>query len=659
MKNKLPILLMTMLAITACSNESKPANTEEATPDTTVEEPADTTAEETPVVEEEVAEEEKNEEVEEETEEADDTAESTGTYKEGTYTAVGQGVGGDVEVSVEFSNDAITNIEIGEHDETSGIFETPMEVIPAQIIEHQSLAVDSVSGATFTSSAIKSAVAQAVTEAGGDVDALKAKEIPYEAVDEEFEYDVVVAGGGLSGIISAYEAARNGANVALIEKNGLLGGTSITASGNMLVARTEEDKETMKQGWLDRSYSQELNPIDMEMLDTLIDVSPQVLELYDEAGVDYREEVDEKNGSTTVKVNPNEASIKNAENITIPSKEANAKGGPALIFTLRDKLEELGVDIYLNTPASDLIIEDGAVKGIVSETKHDGVKTFHADAVVLATGDYAHNEEMDKEYNKRGAGEYSASAVGNTGDGHQLALEAGAVMNPFQDSMSGVFNANPFDYPMIGDPANGYPFEAIVLNMEGVRVYKEDGGSHPQKFEFVREDGRNTAWAVMDSEIAENFVRLDEYLEKTENGDPVIRVYKADTIEELAELMELDPAVVKAEVDRYNELAAKGEDEDFGKKPEFLKEFNEGPYYAALMYDATRGVFGGIKTNTKSEIVDENDNPIPGLYASGAISNGQFFGDFYPGRQALAVASHMGYIAGQSASDYAAGNEAE
>lgn len=641
MKNKLPIILTATFMLTACGNTQTSPQTNAPEQETQVKEPA-TQAE--------------TNKVEVETTEVIET-EDEATYTAGTYTGHAVGMGGDLEVSVEFSEDAITNIAIEEHDETSGICEKPFEVIPAAIIENQSLAVDSVSGATYTSAALKTAVANAVEEAGGDVDSLRAAKIAHNPVDEEFNYDVVVAGGGLSGIVSAYEAAKNGAKVALIEKNGLLGGTSITASGNMLVAFNDEDKVTMKQGWLDRSKAQDLNPIEMDMLDALIEVSPNVMELYEEAGVDYRTEINEKNGSITVKINPNELSKKNAENITIPSKDANAKGGPALIFTLIDKLEELGVDIYLDTPATELITDDSEIKGIVSQTKNNGRKTFHAGAVVLATGDYSHNKEMDKEYNKRGAGEYSASAIGNTGDGHKLALEVGAVMNPFQESMSGVFNANPYDMPMIGDPTNGYPFEAILLNMQGKRVFKEDGGSHPQKFQFVREDGLNTAWAVMDSEIAENFVRLDEYLEKTEKGDDIIRVYKSDSIEDLAKLMELDPEVVKAEVNRYNELAAAGKDTDFEKDPTFLKEFNEGPYYAALLYDGTRGVYGGIKTNTDGAVVDEYGNPISGLYASGVISSGQFFGDFYPGRQALGVASHMGYISGRSASEYALDKE--
>ena len=625
MKNKLLLLLLSASILTACQNDKVDKK-------------------------EEVKCEENSQETSEQKEATTDIA-----YKKGQYKAVAQGVDGDVEVIVKLGKDKIESVEIGEENETSGICEAVYNTIPQAIVDNQSLAIDNVSGATITSAAVKAAAAKAIEEGSSKevVEALKKALVPVDVKDEEFDYDIVVAGGGFSGIVSAYRAASNGAKVALIEKNGLLGGTSITASGNMLAAPTEDDKKKMKTGWLNRSWSQDLNPIDMEMLDALIDVSPKLMQVYDEIGVDYRTEPSEKDGSITVKINPNVKSKKNAEAITIPSKKANAKGGPSLIATFVKKLEDLGVDIYLNTPATELINDDEIIIGVISDSK-TGKKTFHAGAVVLATGDYARNRDMDKEYNKRGAGEYSASAIGNTGDGHKLALKAGGVMNPFQESMSGVFNANPHDYPMVGDPTNGYPFEAILLNMEGKRVFKEDGGSHPQKFKFVREDGLNTAWAIMDSEIAPKLPHLEEYLEKTANKDKIIRVYKADTIEELAKFMELEPEVVKKEVDRYNELARAGEDTDFGKDPKFLKEFKaEGPYYAALMYDATRGVFGGIKTSPRAEVVDKDGHAIPGLYASGVISSGQFFGDFYPGRQAIGVAGYMGYIAGENASAFA------
>ena len=285
MKNKLLLLLLSASILTACQNDN--ANTKE---------------------------EAKNENKEVHTEESSEskTDDAAVNFSEGEYKATATGVDGDVEVIVKLGKDKIESVEVGEENETSGICEAVYETIPQAIVDNQSLAVDNVSGATITSAAVKTAAAKAIEEGSSKevVEALKKVEVPVDVKDEEFDYDVVIAGGGFSGIVSAYRAASNGAKVALIEKNGLLGGTSVTASGNMLAAPTDADKETMKTGWLNRSWAQDLNPIDMEMLDALIDVSPKLMQVYDEIGVDYRTEPSEKDGSITVKINPNEKSLR-------------------------------------------------------------------------------------------------------------------------------------------------------------------------------------------------------------------------------------------------------------------------------------------------------------------------------------------------------------
>lgn len=151
-----------------------------------------------------------------------------GSYTAGTYTASAKGMGGDVNVSVTFSKSAITKIEIGAHNETPGISDTPIKEIPAQIIKTQSLAVDTVSGATFTSKAILEAVANTVEQAGGDVAALQSKKAKVKAGKAvKKTTDVVVIGGGGAGLTAAVEAATNGAKVILIEKMPILGGNTL------------------------------------------------------------------------------------------------------------------------------------------------------------------------------------------------------------------------------------------------------------------------------------------------------------------------------------------------------------------------------------------------------------------------------------------------
>ena len=579
------------------------------------------------------------------------------SYKAGTFTGVGTGMDGDIKLDVTFSDSAITDIQIKEQNETVGICEWAYDTLLPQIVEYQSLAVDSVSGATVTSAGIKSAVADAVEQAGGDAAALRKVEVPSQAEDAEYDYDVVVVGGGLAGLMSATKAAKSGAKVALIEKTGTLGGSSVTASGIFACAENEDHVQPMYDSWLKKNENNQNNQVEEDMVMALCESSPEVVAELKDDGVEFEINTSEKTGSQTIFSTASEGSVKNAKSIQMASVEATGKGGEQLIKNITAAAEKAGVTIYRNTPGTKLLTdENGAVNGIVSESEKYGTKTFHAKAVVLCTGDYAQNAELTAEINPRAAGEYSATAVGNTGDGITMALEVGGVLDEFQESMSGVFSADPFNMPTIGQKANAYPFESIVLTMDGQRVYREDGGSHPQMVHYVRDNDLDTAWCVMDQKIAENFVNLEDYLASTENGSPIIKAYKADSLEELAGLMEVDANTLKETVTEYNKMVEQGEDTDCGKDAKYLDAIDEGPFYAVLLYDGTRGNYGGIVTNTEAEVVNAEGNAIPGLYAGGIVSSGAFFADYYPGGEALAVAAHMGYISGENAAAYALSN---
>lgn len=172
-------------------------------------------------------------------------ADSSISYTAGTYEAAAQGYGGEVTVSVTYDENEITDIEFGDNEETPGISDAAFDEIPNKIIENQSLAVDTVSGATFTSNAILEAVEETVVLADGDVEALKAKSVKEEEVSTELiekESDVVIIGGGGAGLAAAVEAGRNGSSVILIETNPYLGGNILRSGGGMWVSDSETAK---------------------------------------------------------------------------------------------------------------------------------------------------------------------------------------------------------------------------------------------------------------------------------------------------------------------------------------------------------------------------------------------------------------------------------
>ena len=157
-----------------------------------------------------------------------------GAYTAGTYAATAKGNNGDVTVEVTFDSDAIKSIKIKEHGETPGISDAPIAKIPESIIANQSLKIDAITGATNTSNAILNAVADAVNQAGGDVEALKNVEVAdNEAAGEAVvkEADVIVVGAGGAGLAAAVSAAEEGASVIVIEKNAYNGGNTVRTGG--------------------------------------------------------------------------------------------------------------------------------------------------------------------------------------------------------------------------------------------------------------------------------------------------------------------------------------------------------------------------------------------------------------------------------------------
>lgn len=557
---------------------------------------------------------------------------SAAALTDGTYQAEAAGNNGAIQVSVTVADGKISSVEVTEHQETEGIYNVPFEVIPQQIVEYQSLAVDSVSGATVSSNALKSAVADCVEQAGGDAQAFAKVEVPKpEKTEEEYTYDVVVVGGGLSGLTAACTAAGQGAKVALIEKQAFLGGTTMLATGTIRYA-DEGDGAGMVQAILDEGadFREEGDafPI-VDYLDAIGEVSYKSTAIYNEAGLNMLPESGD--GARPYVQKP----------------DTDGKAGGLYIQKLEPHLEKLGGTIYKSTPATSLIQdEDGTVTGVISDTE-TAKKTFHAGAVILACGDFARNQDLIKEYNPISTGNFTGTAVGNTGDGMVMAVEAGAALWDDMFSMGGAFVFNPYDSHRAGMKASETLENSLFVSLDGERRIKENASSKFVHAVFKNESEADGCWDIMDAEIVKGTeVPIDEMI--AGNGGARI-TYQADTIEELAELAGIDPEVLKATVDRYNELCRAGEDTDFGKKAELMVPIETAPFYAVRAYCVTRGIAGGIKTNTAAEVLREDGSVIPGLYASGAVASRPFYGGAYQGAAALSVAGNMGCIAGENA----------
>jgi succinate dehydrogenase/fumarate reductase flavoprotein subunit/uncharacterized protein with FMN-binding domain len=564
---------------------------------------------------------------------------------DGTYTGKAAGMDGDITVTTVISEGKIASIDVDEK-ETAGVGEVAAPLIADAIVQYQTTGVDNVTGATITSGAVKRAVQDTIQQAGGDSDTMSEKP-SYETKDETIEKDVVIVGAGIAGLTAAVKAQMDGASVAIVEKQGFVGGTSVFSSGNLIATDKDEEEAALAETWNARNKLQERNKVDMDAVNAITANSAETLAMYDAAGIDYtlKDGMFRPTASGRAKVN--------AEEVKLATAKVKAKGGDNLIKQLQKYLEDNGVEIYLETTATELIQDGDQVTG-VKATGRNGEKTFHAKSVILASGDYARNADLTAELAPDATENYPSTAVSDTGDGIEMAVKAGAVKADFGESMSGCFAPDPTDMPVVGQPNNSYPFESLLLTTEGKRVVAEDAGVHTQMVYFTKAGEPDAGWVIMDQETADKFLNLDKYLESTKNDHPFIKAYKESSVKALAKDMDVDASVLQASIDQYNAMCAAGEDTDFGKDAKYLSAIDDGTYYAVKEYDMTRGNYGGIETNANTEVIDKNGKAIPGLYAAGIISSAHVFGDYYPGREALALGAFNGFLSGQQAAANAA-----
>ena len=599
-------------------------------------------------------------------------------YTEGTYTATAQGNNGPVIVSVTFSADAITDVTVVEHSETAGLSDRPIAEIPAAIVENQSLAVDTVSGATNSSNAILTAVADCVAQAGGDVEALKAVAVEKAPVEDvEATYDVVVLGGGGAGLTASITAAQNGAKVILVEKAGSLGGNTLIAGQGFNACDPERQANTeMSEALLGQLKSYlDLDPADFgafaEVLETvkgqindyiasgsttLFD-SPELHMLHTymggkRTGLDGTVIEPDLELARTFATNALDA-LEWAESIgaqwndttsTIlgamwPRSHGLANGNVITILT--DAAKANGVEIVTDTRANELIVENGKVVGVKATTSEGANVTLHANSgVVLATGGFSANAPMVVEYNNYWPGLSdtmpSTNAPTITGDGIVMAKAVGADLVGM-----GFAQLMPSSHPVDGSLFSGIWGSAetqVFVNKEGKRYVNEYAERDVlSKAALAQTDG--IFYIICDNKIAKNA----DVAGMEAKGNVVV----ADTLEELAEKLGIPADTFVETIERYNSFVDAQKDDDFGK-PLFGEKIDEAPFVATPRSPSLHHTMGGVKIDTNTHVISTEGNVIDGLYAAGEVTGGLHAGNRLGGN-AMTDFLVFGRIAGENA----------
>lgn len=553
-------------------------------------------------------------------------SEEAGIYTPGTYTGTAAGKNGDVKVEVTFSANAIDSVKVVEHSETAGISDGAIENIPAAIVENQSLAVDTVSGATITSDAILKAVADAVAQAGGDVEALKNAAAPAgEKEAKELSADVIVVGGGGAGMAAATRLAQLGKSVILVEKSGFLGGAISVSGGNQVVMGSQLQ---IDNGVADDSVESMVTDFEANGANKN---NKEILTLFAEnvgAATDW---LVASCGITF------EEGLHQLGEYSHNRELAYTGGGAGFAEAMRKAVEEAGVQVLLNTKAESLIADNGTVTGVKAASS-DADYTLTAGDVVLATGGYGANKDMLTDEMKSALYYGPASS---TGEGIQMAQAVGAQtanMEYGKRYPNGIEVSEGMAKSTIAGNIVGWTMSAILVNKDGNRVVNEKASNRTILEEELKQEG-GELYLLLDAETFEAWkaklapagisdADIEKYLEANGTTTPVFA--HGETLEEAAAAAGINADNLKATVEKYNGFVAKGSDDDFGRAATYLtKTIGEGPYYIVEQKPRFATTMGGLVINTSMQVLNEAGEPISGLYAAGE-NCGQVMGDDSP-----------------------------
>ncbi|MCQ2506197.1 MAG: flavocytochrome c [Lachnospiraceae bacterium] len=601
---------------------------------------------------------------------------------EGTFEATATGFGGKVTVTVEIANGKIVSCKAEGPDETKGIGSKAIEILPGQVVSKQTLDVDAVSGATVTSNAFKKALKEAVAKAG-----LSAEDFAQNTTETTEKKtivktaDVVIVGAGGAGMTAAITAAKEGKTVILIESQAMVGGNSVRATGGMNAAKTEyQDLNVFAQGaGIEKTLKSAEDYKDNAAIQTLAAKVKEQWEAYQKNPTGYFDSIElfeldtmiggkglnnpslvhtlaEKSAEgiawlETIKAKLNNVGSFGGASVMRIHRPVNEQGktvsvGAYIVPVLEEAVNESGVELLLTTTAKSIIMNNGNAAGIIAEDAEGNTIEVNAQAVVLATGGFGANLEMVASYNPELKGFVTTNAAGIQGTGIKMAEAVGAALVDIEQiQIHPTVEQNTSALITEGLRGDG----AILVNAEGLRFCDEVGTRDVVSAAIIAQTNSN-AWLIVDQKMVDASAVIAGYITK---GFTV----EGKTYAELAKAMGVDAANLEATMNKWNECVANGKDEEFGRTS-FAKALDQGSFYAIQIAPGIHHTMGGVKINTNAEVLDKNDNVIPGLFAAGEITGG-VHGANRLGGNAVADFVVFGRIAGASACKFVDGIETE
>ena len=600
--------------------------------------------------------------------------------KNGTFEGKAYGNNGWLTVEVNIKDNKITDIKTPGQRETKYLGDTAIRDIGKDVLQYQTLNVDNIAGATVTSTALKTAIAQAIEKAGGDIAAFQ-KPVPEKikkvAGITKGSADLIIVGAGGAGLSAAVTAKDLGVkNVLVLEKMPVIGGNTLRCASAFNAADPDRQKALPMTETLKEAVVKAINekPVSEEHAKLMADVKAKY-EAYLKSGSKTLFDCPEWHALQTYNGGDKVGQIplirQYSNNVLDTLHWMQSKGSPVmdrvsqgagalwqrthqldapaglgLIDPLYQAAVKQGVNFKLGMRVQDLILNDkGRVIGVTATDKVGNKYEFTSkDGVILATGGYSQNKEMRQKSAPHLTSEMvSTNQPGATGDGIIIATRHGADttgMNyvqvyPLATPGTGALQGRARKMSGLDD--------VIDVNKNGERFVKEDA----RRDEFVAAIKKQPGGVVYDINDSSIVKPLNSFNEDVETLVSIGRIYKADSLADLAKQLGMPADKLEATVAEFNKMVEAKKDPKFGRKL-FDRPIVKPPFYATPRAPSIHHTMGGLQISTNAQVLDKNGKPIPGLYAAGEVTGG-IHGSNRLGGNATADVLTFGRIAAKSA----------
>ncbi len=609
---------------------------------------------------------------------------SGGLYTPGTYEAVAAGINGDVKVTMTFSDSAITDVVLDVSGETASIGGVAADELKTALMEAQNAEIDVVSGATITSEGVIKAAQKCINQAKGianvEVVSLptgdandwlgKEPDIDEDAITETVDTDILIVGAGNGGMFAAAYAAANGLKFRIIEQNSVVQDTRHWYGAIDTSAAKEAGAPATDRAKLLSEISRYASgKCDQRVVKTWIDESAAMHDF-------MRSILEDKLGWTCEFTSGAEAAWPdaNAEHNTdylFPIEEHNymtseRESGLQRNVALQQYIEELGYSVDFKTSLAKLEKDaSGRITGIIAQSTEDDhfIRYNAAKGVLLACGGFPGNPYMMEQLDPLGTSVTTACSYSPADKGYGIRAAVWAGANLDKEAAPMLFDrgivAPGVDAGYVDSPSafggKAFPGEIrqynpgtqpfLKVNRNGERFANESCPYNDIVYAAAHQPGRVYA-QIHDANFIEDVKRFhtigcsaqtrnlgESYIQgKMEEAEAAGAFFRADTLEELADKLGFAGEAKEtflATVERYNELYDAQEDTDFGKPAYRLSAIRKAPFYGCWLGASLLTTEQGIAINEKGQALDNDNQPMPGLYVTGDMS-GSFFANNYP-----------------------------